>query len=159
MAESALPSDLVAAARKWETEFQKKNIESKRIDKAEWSVLRAETRSLVPSYLVELLANHALVGPVFEIKSKRRYSYLSSEFFAFSPVWWYQERIAGSIISEEILKPGFCPIGDGENGDKWLIKQAGDPSMSVHLFYLSGMKITEIEPTMASFLNNLKFFG
>jgi hypothetical protein len=159
MAESALPSELVAAARKWETEFQKKSIHSKKIDKPEWSILPPNTRSLVPSYLIELLANHALVGPVFEIKSKKRYSYLSSEFFAFSPVWWYQERIAGSIITEEILKPGFCPIGDGENGDKWLIKQAGDPLMSVHLFNLSGMEITKIEPSMATFLSNLQFFG
>lgn len=61
-----LPASLVEVGDSLERQFRERGLDCQKVGVAEWDVLSVPVRSLIPSWLVTLLANHALAGPMLE---------------------------------------------------------------------------------------------
>jgi hypothetical protein len=160
---SILPTELVEVATSLEKQFQQRGINSRKVDLAEWDALSVKARSLIPAWLITLLANHALAGPILERLHEggrwMRYFCLwtpaeyAKRLTPDDPIrsrnndWW---------LSEIIIGLGFVPIADESDGDKWIASIAGGPSAPVYIYSLTGHETVLMSDNMASFLAGFK---
>jgi len=133
--ENILPKELVEIAISLERQFQELGLPNRKIPLTEWNSVPEKVKSLIPQWLITLLSNHSLTGPILE---RRDEIYKWNRYFAFWPPNYYTERVSfeDSIMTEN-YDAGFIPISDANNGDLWLIKIKNDPLSPVYLFDLS----------------------
>ena len=161
--EHTLPPELTAAAQTLERQIQSLAIPSQKIPLTEWDSLAPKVRSLIPRWLMELLANHSLAYVALErpheIGEWERY-------FSFWPPHWYAGAITpddpvasrknGWWLTKEFIEDGFIPLSNESDGDYWLISITGGPTSPVYLFDLSGRKRIVASKNMAEFLASFK---
>ncbi len=158
-----LPPDLINTARDLERQFDSLSVNCRKVPLDEWNVLSAEVKALIPSWLVELLANHRLSGPLLE----RPHEYQEWErYFRFWSPATYLQRVTpndpvascknGWWLTEEMIRAGFIPLCDESDGDLWATSLTGDASSPVYLYDLSGDERRMVAENMALFLAGCK---
>ena len=158
-----LPPELVEVATSLERQFQERGIHGQKVGLAEWDALSAKARSLIPSWLITLLANHALAGPILE---RPHESGRWMRYFCFWTPAEYAKRITPDDpvrsrdndwwLSEIIVGLGFIPISDESDGDMWIASMTGGPSAPVYIYSLTGHETILMNDNMAGFLASFK---
>lgn len=158
-----LPASLVEVGDSLERQFRERGLDCQKVGVAEWDVLSVPVRSLIPSWLVTLLANHALAGPMLE-RPHESGSWM--RYFCFWTPADYAKRITPNDpilsrnndwwLSEIIVGRGFLPISDESDGDMWIVSRSGGPSAPVHLYSLTGHDTILMGEDMAGFLARFK---
>jgi hypothetical protein len=155
----SLPKELVDVATKLEKQFQQLEIPSRKIKLDEWEVLPAKAKELIPFWLMNLLANHSLTGPILE---RAHESGSWQRYFCFWSPDEYLKRITPDDpirsenndwwLSEIIVGLGFIPISDESDGDMWIASVADGPSAPVYVYSLTAHEKVLMGDSMASFL-------
>jgi hypothetical protein len=150
-----LPEDLIRMAISLEEQFRSLEKVSRKIPLEEWNSLTPTTKSLIPSWLQELLAGYRLAGPVFErLHENGRWH----RYFRFWEPVTYGERSASddSMVFEEVIAAGYIPLSDESDLDVWITPIAGDATSPVFLYDASGMEIREVSKNLTDFLASCK---
>jgi hypothetical protein len=134
MKNAILPTELVNVARCLEERLRVLKVESRRIAQAEWDTLPADIRQVVPEWIVQLLANHALAGGFLT------YPDATSPFdrgFSF----WDPTEVLRNLEADSIYRPliefGFSPFADENDGNVWVAAVDNGPLAPIYLLELS----------------------
>jgi hypothetical protein len=158
-----LPPELINVATAMEQQFDSLKVNCRKVPLDEWNMLSAEVKALIPTWLMELMANHRLSGPLLE---RPHETGTWERYFRFWSPTTYLRMITpndlvasqknGWWLAEEMIQAGFIPLCDESDGDLWLTSLTGDASSPVILYDLSGDQRKVMAENMALFLVGCK---